>query len=76
MCMLSASIYITSVAMARVCISLPEELINDLKLKKPRHIGLSTHIRGLIYKALDIEYMDRVVEAVAEQETAAANKND
>lgn len=62
--------------MARVCISLPEELINDLKLKKPRHIGLSTHIRGLIYKALDMEYMDQVVEAVAKQEAAATKNND
>ena len=45
--------------MARICVSLPDELINELKLKKPKYLGLSTHIRGLINKALEIEEQEK-----------------
>lgn len=68
--MLFASSRIGFAPMARICVSLPEELVNDLKLKKPKHIGLSTHIRGLIYKALEQEEMGKFVAQVAAEERA------
>jgi hypothetical protein len=49
--------------MARKSISLPDSLINKLEDTKPEYIGFSAHVRGLIYKGLEMVEMEKKIIA-------------
>lgn len=52
--------------MARLTISLPDKVLDELKNTKPWHLPMSQHIVGLLVNALEIKSDgDQAVESVA-----------
>jgi hypothetical protein len=73
MCMITAPHLHHICSMARVCISLPDELVETLRETKPRHLGLSAHIRGLVYKGFEaLEYEKELLDKISKSAEALA----
>lgn len=44
---------------ARICISLPDEMAEILEHTRPTHLTLSAHVRSLVYKGFEMERLEQ-----------------